>query len=169
MSIKSQPHRLQWESTESLQEINRRLTTQLQKADEMFEIIFKHLAKNSPQEGTWTPIDVSGGSLVFVNPTGNYIKIGPLVVATGNVTFPTTADTNQAKIGGLPFSSDTVGQPFGYGGFPFYTDEATVSTAFITNSPTPSLVVHTTAGGAITNATLSGNNLRFTVIYRTTE
>jgi hypothetical protein len=57
------------------------------------------------EEGTWTPIDSSGAGLVFTGASGKYTKIGNLVNARCNFTFPATADTSSISIGGLPFST----------------------------------------------------------------
>jgi len=59
------------------------------------------------EEGTWTPIDASGASLSFSNTSGNclYTKVGKVVTACFRVTYPSTANTSFAYIGGLPFTS----------------------------------------------------------------
>lgn len=53
------------------------------------------------EEGTWTP---AGNGVTFSSATGKYTRTGNLVTATFAVTFPTTADTNNAQISGLPFT-----------------------------------------------------------------
>ena len=58
------------------------------------------------EEGTWTPTDASGAGLTFtVSGTATYIRIGKLVTVQVFLTFPTTVNTTQALIGGLPFTS----------------------------------------------------------------
>lgn len=56
-------------------------------------------------EGTWTPIDVSGAGLTFASATGKYTRIGRQVTLFGWITFPTTASGAWIGIGGLPFSA----------------------------------------------------------------
>jgi hypothetical protein len=56
------------------------------------------------EEGDWTP---TGNGITFASAAGKYTKIGNVVVATFSVTFPTTADANNAQIGGLPFTVGT--------------------------------------------------------------
>lgn len=53
------------------------------------------------EEGTWTP---TANGITFASATGKYTRIGNLVTATFSVTFPTTADANNAQISGLPFT-----------------------------------------------------------------
>jgi hypothetical protein len=56
------------------------------------------------EEGTWTPVDGSGASLSFTSVSGTYIKIGRTVTCLFDLTYPSTANSSQAVIGGLPFS-----------------------------------------------------------------
>jgi hypothetical protein len=55
-------------------------------------------------QGNWTPTDASGASLTFTSVSATYRRIGDLVTLQCSLTFPTTADTNPVKIGGLPIS-----------------------------------------------------------------
>lgn len=54
------------------------------------------------EEGTWTPIN--NYVTLTVNQTSIYRKIGSLVYASFDVTFPASANTNLAEILGLPFN-----------------------------------------------------------------
>ena len=54
------------------------------------------------EEGTWTP---TGSSITFAEQVGLYVKIGNVVHVGARVTFPTTSDSGDAKITGLPFTS----------------------------------------------------------------
>ena len=56
------------------------------------------------EEGAWTPIDSSGGSLDMTTSAGHYVKIGKIVLAYCRVVYPTTANGSSALIGGLPFA-----------------------------------------------------------------
>lgn len=77
------------------------------------------------EEGTWTPTDTSGAGLSLTVIKAVYQRIGNKVVAYAYITFPVTASTATAKIGGLPFTvgsnifspsiiSSTLGTPIGY-------------------------------------------------------
>jgi len=57
------------------------------------------------EEGTWTPVDTSGAGLTLTTSNTHYTKIGNVVMVTGIVIYPSTADASTAIIGGLPFTS----------------------------------------------------------------
>ena len=61
------------------------------------------------EEGTWTPTDASGASLVLGTATGTYIKIGTLVFINGVIVYPVTVNASAAAIGGLPFTPASTG------------------------------------------------------------
>jgi hypothetical protein len=56
------------------------------------------------EEGTWTPIDASGAGLTFTGIHASYVKVGKLVTVIYNFSFPSTANSNNTSIGGLPFT-----------------------------------------------------------------
>jgi hypothetical protein len=56
------------------------------------------------REGAWTPVDASGAGLSLSSASGEYTRIGRLVVATCAVAYPANSSAVQAMIGGLPFS-----------------------------------------------------------------
>lgn len=60
------------------------------------------------EEGTWTPADGSGASLVFTSVSATYVKIGQLVYITGALIYPSTASGATAAISGLPFASASI-------------------------------------------------------------
>lgn len=55
-------------------------------------------------EGDWTPIDTSGAGLTLSGASGKFTRIGRLVSISGQFTMPSTADTENVSIGGLPFT-----------------------------------------------------------------
>ena len=57
------------------------------------------------KEGTWTPIDSSGASLVLSGASGVYTKIGRLVTVSGVFTFPSNGSGANIAIGGLPYTA----------------------------------------------------------------
>jgi len=117
------------------------------------------------EEGTWTPADNSGAGLSFTSVAGAYTKIGRLVTCQFNVNYPVTASTAQASINGLPYASGTVSNldnPIG--GFITYTS-ANITFTVPGGSSATSINFWNLAGGQITNAQLSGANIRMTVVY----
>ena len=118
---------------------------------------------NDYEEGTWSPTDASGATLTFTVLDARYTKIGRQVQCFAQITYPSTADTNDAKIGGLPFTAvNTSGGS--YGAFITYTNFGSNPT-FLNNSNTTNTSVYTNAGAAITNATLSIKQFRLVWIY----
>lgn len=55
-------------------------------------------------ESTWTPNDASNASLALTYANCGYTRIGNMVFISADVTYPATADTNVAAVGGLPFN-----------------------------------------------------------------
>lgn len=115
------------------------------------------------EEGTWTPVDGSGASLSFTVTEARYTKIGRMVQCFAQIAYPSTANTNQAKISGLPFTMETtVGGA--YGAFTVYTTEPVAST-WLNLSNTATSVAYSLGGGNATNATFSTDNFRLVWIY----
>lgn len=116
------------------------------------------------EEGTWTPTDASGAALIFTTVSGFYVKIGQIVIASGDLTYPATADGTTAIIGGLPFTVAATATNQ-WGGFFTAKTEATADTTLgLANTLTCQPL--TSVSNGITNATLSTDRLRFVVIYR---
>jgi hypothetical protein len=57
------------------------------------------------EEGTWTVVDRSGASLSITTNLSKYIKIGQMVYAFADVTFPATSSTASIDLS-LPFAPD---------------------------------------------------------------
>lgn len=103
------------------------------------------------EEGTWTPTDGSGGGLTFAVTSANYTKIGRQVSITLHLAWPVTADTNNVKVNGLPFTS------LAYSGLSigFNNNGATVN--FAVPNGSAFLVAQSTAGVGFTNAQFSNS------------
>lgn len=56
------------------------------------------------EEGVWTPADGSGAGLTFSSAAGNYTRVGNIVTAAFEVTYPATADGSNARVT-LPFTA----------------------------------------------------------------
>jgi hypothetical protein len=119
---------------------------------------------NDYEEGTWTPTDASGAGLTFTSVSGRYTKIGRMVVAQCNFTFPVTASANTIAIDGLPFtlSSSQANRQ----GFISYKNAAlTVGDTLLPSASSTIFEVRTSGGGNRTNAEYSGAILISTCIY----
>jgi hypothetical protein len=112
----------------------------------------------APVSGAWTPTDASGAGLAFGTATGRYWRLDKLVVVQGRVIYPTTANTAQATIAGLPAANGAA-----YGGL--YKCDNLAFGLLIAPGSASVLVVHPTSGLQVTNATLSGAQLIFSGVY----
>ena len=70
------------------------------------------------EEGTWNPIitDGTNDASGYSTQAGNYIKIGTLVFASGNVQASNLGSVGGVYIGGLPFASKAAGEETYYHG-----------------------------------------------------
>ena len=117
------------------------------------------------EEGTWTPTDSSGASLSFAASGGRYTKIGNKVFFVFRVQYPSTTNSANARIGGLPYTGvgssaanlDIAGgatialaQNFNAGYSAYVEQGNTTMYLFKTNEDQATIVV---------NATLSGQNV----------
>jgi hypothetical protein len=113
-------------------------------------------------EGVWTPTDQSGAGLTFATAAGGYVKVGPLVFASAQIVWPATANAASALVS-LPF---IVATPAGWnypGGVISYTSYTSPITVMCTGG---SFYLFTFGGTPLTNAQMSGKDLRLEVIYR---
>lgn len=115
------------------------------------------------EEGTWTVTDVSGAGLALTVSSGNYTKIGRRVSASTFVTFPATGSGSNAAFGGLPFTSQATAQNVS-GCLIASSSETTLSSMFVTASAT-TIGLLNSAGAPLTDATLSGDTIRFDCLY----
>jgi len=115
----------------------------------------------------WTPSDASGASLSLTNNGSYYYQIGKQCIVVADVSYPTTSDGSSAKLGGMPCTptshmnnASTIF--FGFNSVsinPFYGYAAA-------NSPQIRFVSNASAS-AVTNAALSGAEVRIQVIFFT--
>jgi hypothetical protein len=118
-------------------------------------------ALSTYQEGTWPPTDASGASLSLTVNSASYRKVGKLVYVDLDVTYPANANGSQAKIGGLPFAPTNTINPLAYYG------AGTGLWAIAGGGTTLNLYSFSTA--AVTNATLSGQEIRASFTYSTSS
>lgn len=115
------------------------------------------------REGVWVPTDASGAGLVFSTGVCRYTKIGRIVTANFDLTYPTTANGASTVIAGLPFLNK------GYAAVSIaYTTVASVVRGMTADEQTYFLLYNSTAGRP-TNADLSGTTLRGTIVYETNQ
>lgn len=141
---------------------NMNLTTPTLGAASATSINFGQTSLSNYQEGTWTPIDASGASLTFTSVSGNYTRIGRMVIALCSLTYPSTANASSALIGGLPFTSNA--SAGSVGGSVTFTNAATLNKCLITTSAT-TFGLYTAAGANLTNANMSASVSYFQLVY----
>lgn len=112
--------------------------------------------------GSWTPTDASGAGLTFTGVSANYTRIGNMVFAYAQLTYPTTASGAAAIIAGIPFNSANAN----------YALQGCLSKSTTANAASVSMRininamdVYTSAGVATTNVQLTGATLNFVMIY----
>lgn len=109
----------------------------------------------------WTPSDASGGGLTLSFSGNRYVRIGKLAIVSAAITYPATADGNNASLGGLPVAvfSNAIGTvTFGFcnfasGGFQGNAAGGATTIQFYVN------------GTQQTNANLSGKSFNLTMAY----
>lgn len=116
------------------------------------------------EEGTWTPVDSSGAGLTLSSATGSYTKIGNLVIARCNFTFPATANTNTISIGGLPFSVGSASQNR-QGFFSYSTAGGTAGDTVLPAASATTFQFRANGGVARTNAEYTSAIVFVTCIY----
>ena len=117
---------------------------------------------NDYEEGTWVITDASGAGLVFASSAYlKYTKIGRAVTVQGSVTYPSTASSVSAILGGFPFTAaDIIFLSVAY------TDASIASFTYFT-STNGTEVILTTPGLNVLNSTLSGKTIQFFGTYMT--
>lgn len=110
------------------------------------------------EEGTWTPVDNSGGGLTFTVSFANYTRIGRQVTLVARIVWPTTSDTNSVQIGGVPYtSSHEISANISY------TDASTSTVNYLNGSTTALYLL--VPGVNVQNAAMSGKVLCFSAVY----
>jgi hypothetical protein len=116
------------------------------------------------EEGTWTPVDASSGSLTIQVQAARYRKIGSIVQVQAFITYPTTSDGSNAAIGGLPFSSPSTSNL--YGGFTVgYTTYSSSPFTILKNVDDATFSFRVFGGTLLTNNQLSTRDIIFAGTY----
>jgi hypothetical protein len=117
------------------------------------------------EEGIWTPTDNSGASLSFTDLTGNcyYTKVGNLVTCVFNITYPTTLDSSNCAVTGLPFIAKNTTNSIA-GGYFTYSGSTVIMTILVgTNSS--QFFFYQYSGSNVINSVLSGKTIRGVITY----
>ena len=115
---------------------------------------------NDYEEGTWTPSNFY--ITLTINQTARYVKIGTLVYASFDVTFPSSANGNTAEIRGLPFNN---GPGASQSGVITWSDYG--SQIYIQNDFSTVTQLYTNLGITLTNNMLGNKRLAGVMIYNT--
>ena len=115
------------------------------------------------QEGDWVPTDASGAALSLSTGVCRWTKIGRIVTANFNITYPTTANGASSVIGGLPFlnkgySSANIG----------YTTVSSLVRG-LTADDEYYFLWYKADGSRPTNAELSAANIKGSIVFETNE
>ena len=111
------------------------------------------------EEGSWTP---TSASISFSSASGRYVKIGAQVTLWFTINFPSTSNSSDARITGLPFNPVSQnGQ--GVLGNINNTDIADVRVS--ADSGNSFINLRNEAGAEKTNANLSSRNIRGMITY----
>ena len=116
-------------------------------------------SQNNTITGSWTPSDASGAGLVLTSLAGFYSVSNGVWDVWGQAIYPVTASGANAAIGGLP-ATIAAGNVSRNGFNPAFTTEATLI-HLLGNAGTTNFGLYTSAGAAVTNATMSTDQLNF--------
>jgi|GEM_PF-3189977 len=115
---------------------------------------------NDYETGTWTPTDVSGAGLTITNQFAFYTKIGNMVFASCDITYPSNSNGSNAQFS-MPFVSTNYAN--GYVGYSSYTATA-LYFENTTNSST--MTIANSNFAQLSNATVSGKRFIITMVYK---
>lgn len=117
------------------------------------------------EEGTWTPTDASGAGLTLTYTAAEmrYTRMGRVVMIQGQITYPATASTATALIGGLPFTSSASNRA----GLVLGANTFALAYGLFVSIGSPYIEVSKVAGSGAqaTNVNLSGTTFAFSGTY----
>lgn len=115
------------------------------------------------EEGTWTAVDSSGAGLSINCVAARYTRTGRSVSVNAFVIYPTTADTSNSLIGGLPFTSNS-NNNLAVGSI--ITEHSISLGMYLVNASTTAYIVDpANYATRRTNANLSGAGIIFSMTY----
>ena len=117
------------------------------------------------EEGTWTVTDGSGAGLTFGVTNNRYTKVGRLVTCSVRLAFPSTSDSSVARVS-IPFLPDSGVNSSAVGGVCLEQNHSSsVAVMACINDTTGTCIFRPNGFGNLSNADLSGDIIRFTLIY----
>jgi hypothetical protein len=115
------------------------------------------------EEGTFTLTDASGAGLTLVNPEGFYTRVGNRVFISVAFGFPTTSNTSNTVLDGLPFFTSSGADSRGL--VVSYSNTTNVAFA-ITQASTDEVRLYQSDGVNATNAMVSGKTVYLNGHYK---
>jgi len=115
---------------------------------------------NDYETGSWTPTDVSGAGLTITNNFAFYTKIGNMVFASCDITYPSNSNGSNAQFS-MPFASTNYAN--GYVGYSSYT---TTALYFENTSGSSTMTISNSSFAQLSNATVSGKRFIITMVYK---
>jgi len=112
------------------------------------------------EEGTWTVTDTSGAGLSISTGFAIYTKVGDMVNAICDITYPTTSNTNYVLFS-LPFAGKNYAN-----GFVGYTNYTTTAIYLENNNNSANMNIFNSSFSSITNANFSGKRIICTFVYK---
>lgn len=114
---------------------------------------------NDYEEGTWTPTDGSGAGLTFLSALGTYTKIGNTVRVTASIAYPSTANSSNVRINGLPYVTG------GNAALAFFNSSANVGDAASVPNGLSSIFAYQASLIRRTNVEYSAKSLYLSGVY----
>ena len=116
------------------------------------------------EEGTFTP---SNANVTLTGTEGHYTKIGDLVTVQCIMVVPSTSNTSDIEIDGLPFNSKNPGHgSYIQGGCVTYHNQGGGPYTVLLQNNMNRLVVYLANGGRQTLNNFAGANLRLMATYK---
>lgn len=115
--------------------------------------------------GSWTPSDASGAGLTFTGVSAAYTKIGNMVFAYAQLTYPTTANGSNATIGGLPVT--VPGPNYSRGPCNMYSNAGGAAKLLLTGNTATGVIINS-SNAVVTNATMAGAVVILSCVYPAT-
>jgi hypothetical protein len=107
---------------------------------------------------SWTPSDQSGAGLTLSATNCVYVRVGPIFFVFADFSYPTTADTHQALVGGLPFSTQVNAVNFDINGTVQWSGSGNLY--WMMNGGTELSFANNLNFNQVANSALSGQRLR---------
>ena len=111
------------------------------------------------EEGSWTP---ASSSISFSSATGRYVKIGAQVTCWFQINFPSTSNSSDARVTGIPFA---VVSQNGQGVLGNINNTDIADARVSADSGNQFINLRNEAGAEKTNANFSSRNIRGVITY----